>query len=194
MSSAPSHQQDPATAAWADRRADARRNHERIIAAALEVFAERGLEATVPDVAARAGVGKATVYRSYPTKTDLVEAVARHGLAWLADRVAAAARRPDAFTALHDLLGDISEKLAGDRVLVEVLPQARQWREDNGLNLQFAQIIAAAQRQGRLRSDVTPQDLQVLVGGYARVLLDLGIHDPAQWRRYATLALNALRP
>src|SRR5690348_17101316 len=83
---------EPATADWSDRRADARRNHERVIAAAIEVFAERGLEATVPEVAARAGVGKATVYRSYPTKADLVAAVARHQINWLAERVAAAAR------------------------------------------------------------------------------------------------------
>ena len=183
----------PETSAWSDRRADARRNHERVTAAALEVFAERGLEATVPEVAARAGVGKATVYRSYPTKADLVEAVARHRLAWFARRVAEASRRPDAYAALQELLCDVSERLAEDRILVEVLPRARQWREDDAVSQQFARLIAAAQRQGRLRADVTTQDVRVLVGGYARVLLDLGVTDPAQWRRYAVLALNALR-
>ena len=129
MPPAPSN--DPAAADWVDRRVDALVNHERVIAAAIEVFAERGLEATVPEVAARAGVGKATVYRSYPTKADLVDAVTRHQLDWLAERVAAATRQPDAFTALRDLIGDMSEKLASDRVLVQILPHARQWRQEH---------------------------------------------------------------
>ena len=57
------------------RRADAVRNRERVVAAAAAVFAERGVEAGVPDIAARAGVGKATVYRSFPTKEHLIAAV-----------------------------------------------------------------------------------------------------------------------
>jgi AcrR family transcriptional regulator len=193
MAMPPAPLNDPATADWSDRRVDARRNHERVIAAAIEVFAERGLEATVPEVAARAGVGKATVYRSYPTKAGLVDAVTRHQLTWLAERVTAATRQPDAFTALSDLIGDISEKLAGDRLLVQILPHAPQWRQEH-LEGQLTQLIETARRQGRLRPDTTPQDFQVLVGGYSRVLLELDIRDPAQWRRYATLALNALRP
>ncbi|MEU5885148.1 helix-turn-helix domain-containing protein [Spirillospora sp. NPDC047279] len=193
MSPALSHEADPAGADWADRRADARRNHERIVAAAVEVFAERGLEATVPEVAARAGVGKATVYRSYPTKADLVEAVARHRITWLIERVDAAARQPDAFEALRSLLIDIAERLASDRFLVEVLPHDQRWNGQTRSTEQFAGLVAAAVEQGRLRPDATLQDIRVLVGGYSRVLLDLGIRDPAQWRRYAALALDALR-
>ena len=177
-----------------DRRADARRNHERVFTAAVEVFAERGLEATVPEIAARAGVGKATVYRSYPTKADLAEAVARHRLAWLAERMAAAARQPDAFTALRDLLCDISERLSEDRLLVEVLPRARHWEEENDISGLTERLIATARRQGTLRPDATARDIRILVGGYSRVLIDLDVRDPAQWRRYATLSLNALRP
>ena len=184
----------PEIADWSDRRADARRNHERVIAAAIEVFAERGLEATVPEVAARAGVGKATVYRSYPTKADLIAAVARHQITWLSQRIAAAAREPDAFTALSDLLGDMAERLAGDRVLAAVLPKGDRLTEDTGPAEDLARVIAAAQRQGRLRADVSIEDVRVLLGGCSRVLIERGIHDPAQWRRYAGLVLNALRP
>ncbi|HET8952358.1 MAG TPA: helix-turn-helix domain-containing protein, partial [Solirubrobacteraceae bacterium] len=56
-------------------RADAVRNSERVLAAAAEVLAEKGAEAGVPEIAARAGVGKGTVYRAYPTKEHLISAV-----------------------------------------------------------------------------------------------------------------------
>ncbi|MEU8819010.1 helix-turn-helix domain-containing protein [Actinoplanes sp. NPDC048796] len=72
------------------RRRDAVRNHERVIAAARELFSEQGLGVTVPQVAERAGVGKATVYRSYPAKQDVVVAVAREQFRQLAERTRAA--------------------------------------------------------------------------------------------------------
>src|SRR4051794_1873565 len=88
---------------WSDRRADARRNHERVLAAAAEVFTEHGLDATIPQVAARAGVGKATVYRSFPTKADLVRALAQTHVDWLDARIEAAleAAQQDAYRALE---------------------------------------------------------------------------------------------
>jgi AcrR family transcriptional regulator len=130
---------------WSGRRADARRNHERIIVAALEVFSERGLEATMPEVAKRAGVGKATVYRSYPTKAGLIDAIAEYQLRWVEERIAWAAEQPDA-------------------------PKA----------------------QGRLRPDVSNEDVRVLFGGSIRQLVAMGIRDPAVWRRYSRLILRAL--
>lgn len=117
----------------------------------------------------------------------------RHQITWLSQQVAAAARRPDAFTALQDLLCDMAQRLAGDRVLAAVLPKGDQWMEDTGLTEHLARIVAAAQRQGRLRPDATVQNIRVMIGGCSRVLIDQGIHDPAQWRRYANLVLDALR-
>lgn len=180
------------TADWSDRRADARRNHERVVAAALEVFAERGLEATVPEVAARAGVGKATVYRSFPAKDDLIAAVARHEITWLTRRIAAAPTDGDAFTTLQALFGDIAEHVAGNRVLAEILPTAPLREGDAPDHVE--RLLATARDQGTVRPDATVQDIKVLISGCSRALTDLGVHDPAQWRRYATLALNALRP
>lgn len=178
---------------WSERRVDARRNHEQVTAAALAVFAEKGMEATVPDVAARAGVGKATVYRSYPTKSDLIDAVARHHLTWLTERVERAAADPDALAALRSLLDDLSDRLAGDRSFAETLPRTMRPSDRDRTDDVLTRIITAAKRAGHLRPDVTVQDIRVLVGGYSRVLLDLGIRDKAQWRRYATLVLDALR-
>ncbi|MEX5637638.1 TetR/AcrR family transcriptional regulator [Parafrankia sp. FMc2] len=180
---------------WSERRADARRNHEQIIAAAIEVFSEKGLAATVPEVAARAGVGKATVYRSYPTKDALVEAVAEHQLSWVDARLMTAAEHADPVAGLHGFIRDVFALLAGNQLLLaQVLPQQdRPMVRARTLQL-LAGIVDAARDQGALRPDVTAMDVRVLIGGCSRVLSELGIRDPEQWRRYADMVMAALRP
>lgn len=180
---------------WADRRADARRNHERVLAAAIEVFTEHGLDATVPQVAARAGVGKATVYRSYPTKADLIDAIATLHLDWLRATIASAVRAAevDAFGALSEALHAVTERLATDRLMAEVLARNDGLEADSETDDSAERILALGREQGTLRADLTMMDVQVLVGGVAHVLLERGITDPATWRRYTDLALAALR-
>ncbi|SQD98824.1 MULTISPECIES: TetR/AcrR family transcriptional regulator [unclassified Parafrankia] len=195
MSSPPGDTAERGCPDWSERRADARRNHEQIIAAAIAVFAEKGLNATVPEVAARAGVGKATVYRSYPTKADLIRAVAEHQVRWVEARLAAAAEESDPYAALRGFLYDVSERLADDQVLLaEVLPKKDSRTAEAPVSRVLAGIVDAAREQGTLRSDVTALDVRILVGGYARVLSDLGIRDPKEWRRYAGMVMAALRP
>lgn len=179
---------------WAGRRADARRNHDDVFAAAVEVFAERGEDATIPEVAARAGVGKATVYRSYPTKAALVDAVARDQVAWLDGRIHEAHREPDAFEALSGLLGDICQRIAADRLFLHVLIRKDQWNSGLDRVEVLDGLLRDAKRQGRLRDDATVEDIRVMVGGFTRSLLELDVRDPAKWRRYATLVLKALSP
>jgi AcrR family transcriptional regulator len=180
---------------WAARRADARRNHERVLAAAVEVFTEHGLEATIPQVAARAGVGKATVYRSYPTKADLVHALARVHLDWLNTRIRAAAEaaHDDAFAALTACAEDIFARLAEDRLMIEVLSGVEGLEEDPKEAEHLVTILSLGKEQGALREDVTDTDAHVMLAGVARALLDLGTRDPVVWRRYARLAIAALR-
>src|SRR3954466_5722258 len=96
------------------RRADARRNRERVIAAAAEVFAQKGLDAGVPEIAARAGVGKATVYRSFPSKEHLVGAVACERLDWVAAQARLGLEAGDAAQGFRDALTAIAERQAGD--------------------------------------------------------------------------------
>src|SRR3954465_4361278 len=96
------------------RRADALRNRERVIAAAAVVFAEKGLDAGVPEIAARAGVGKATVYRSFPSKEHLVAAVACERLAWITELATRALEAPDAGQAFERTVLAIAEQQAGD--------------------------------------------------------------------------------
>ena len=80
-------------------RADAVRNRERVVAAAAEVFAEKGEAAVVPEIAARAGVGKGTVYRCFPTKDHLVAAVASERVRWFEREARAAAAADDPWAA-----------------------------------------------------------------------------------------------
>jgi AcrR family transcriptional regulator len=180
---------------WSRRRADARRNHERVLAAASEVFTEHGLDATIPQVAARAGVGKATVYRSFPTKADLVRALAQTHTDWLGARLDAAAAEAehDAYAAMEDALVDIFARLATDRLMADVL-SAADGVEDPVSGGHVQRILDLAIAQGTLRADAQGLDITVFVAGAAHSLLELKIADPEIWRRYARLALAALRP
>lgn len=180
---------------WSTRRSDARRNHERVLSAAIEVFTERGLEASMAEVAARAGVGKATVFRSYPTKADLVRAIGQRHVDWLVESIREVERRAeaDAHTALRDGLAAIMMRLAQDRLMVDVLRGAGGLASDE-MAQHIERVLQLGRRQGALRSDVSGLDIQVLVTGAARALLDLDIRDPEVWRRYAHLSLAALRP
>ena len=182
---------------WRGRRADARRNHERVIAAALEVFTERGLDATIPDVAARAGVGKATVYRSFPARDDLLAAVALHQLDLVEQRVTAALREPDPAAALRDLVSYLFEQLRTDQLTATVL-RTRAVPAADAARQRIMDIISAAidaaKPAGTVRRDATFEDLATLVGGCAQQLHQSGITDSGAWQRYAALALAALRP
>lgn len=183
---------------WTGRRADARRNHERVLAAAVEVFTEHGLDATIPQVAERAGVGKATVYRSYPTKADLVMALARVHVEWLEDVVARGARAADADAggALRAILHEIVARLAEDRLMVEVLMvvDGGDFDENTDTTSQFEHVLEQGRRQGSLRHDVELFDVQVLLAGIARSLIELDNRDPDTWRRFADFVLAAVRP
>jgi AcrR family transcriptional regulator len=185
------------SAATLPKRADAVRNRERVVAAAAAVFAERGVEAGVPDIAARAGVGKATVYRSFPTKEHLIAAVVTEKLADLERRARERLDHPDPWRAIVELVDDHASRQCVDRSLSSALhagvaadllaePRARMWAVMDDL-------MDRAKAQGTMRADVTAADLRVLWLGVARVLTADGVDEPAAWHRYSRLALDALR-
>jgi AcrR family transcriptional regulator len=179
------------------KRADALRNRERVVAAAREVFAERGVEASVPEVAARAGVGKATVYRSFPSKEHLIAAVLIDRLEDFERRARELLEEPDAWTALGELLSEKAVEQCADRTLASafqarasspLLADARRRMWDA-----VEALMDRAKHQGAMRADATTEDLRVLWGGAARILTAEDVDDPDAWRRYARLALDALR-
>jgi AcrR family transcriptional regulator len=179
------------------KRADAIRNRERVIAAARTVFAERGIEAGVPEVAARAGVGKATVYRSFPSKEHLIAAVVIDRMEDFERSARELADEPDAWAALRKLLTEKAVEHCADRTLAsavqagaasELLGEARQRMWDA-----VRELMDRAKEQGTMRASATTEDLRVLWGGVARTLTADDVDDVEEWRRYARLALDALR-
>src|ERR1700753_1234182 len=95
-------------------RADAARNRERIVAAASEVFAERGLEASTAEIAARAGVGEATLFRRFPTKDDLITAIIGVQFEEAAALAAACLEDEDAWRGVERFLEGMAERASRD--------------------------------------------------------------------------------
>ncbi|MFF3257404.1 TetR/AcrR family transcriptional regulator [Actinacidiphila glaucinigra] len=188
----PSHSPDPDRPTTASpRRADARRNHDRVVAAAVDVFREHGTLATVPQIAARAQVGKATVYRSFPTKEDLLETVTRLSLAELERRTAAARARPGPDEAFRCHVLALFDVLARDRLLAERLADAASPAAVSVLQ-SLTDAMETARAAGALREDTTALDLRVLLCGAALQLVRLKEPDPSVWHRYAEMVLRAL--
>jgi AcrR family transcriptional regulator len=178
-------------------RRDAARNRERVLAAAAHVFAEQGLEASVAEVARRAEVGKATIFRSYPTKEDLIGAVAAEPVRWVAEAAADALARPDAWAAFADLIVRIAERHATDLVHAAALASASGSRELDEARARARDALDAlmdrAKEQGAMRADARAEDVGVLFKGVTAAMPDEQRHDVERWRRWAAMFTAALR-
>src|SRR6476646_613671 len=102
-------------------RADARRNREAVIAAAKKLFADQGLEAQMPDVAKAAKVGVGTVYRHFPTKEDLIAALAEERFERLAEKAREGIANDDSWEGLCEFIRVSARIQADDRGLCEVM-------------------------------------------------------------------------
>jgi len=180
-------------------RADARRNRERILAAARAEFAEHGSEAQMDDVARRAGVGLGTVYRHYPTKEALqVELVREKFRRFTAETRDALERDGEPFEVLAGLMRSNAEALASDTGTQQVLAGAGEhiWTqataEQNELLELTQQLIDRAKRAGTIRADATANDIAMLHCG---VSATMAYHASGlDWRRHLELLIDALRP
>ena len=179
-------------------RADAVRNRARVVQAAIEVLGEKGPAAGIDEVAARAGVGKATVYRSFPTKDDLVAAVALERLRWFGELALAASESEDAGAALRGFLEAAAESQRADRMLfaavaaAQVTPAMRDARA--AVTDAVTALLERGKAQGTVRADAEARDIRMLLHGAAQVLNAEEERDPAVWRRCAGLVADALRP
>src|SRR4051812_36848426 len=150
-------------------RADARRNRERVLTAAREVFAEHGREAQMDDVARRAAVGVGTVYRHFPTKEALIDAIAGEALGRLLDfAVEQVAREDDAWDALVCTLHAGAEIMAADRAISQIMtegPVTLDADTQRRLNEAFTVLLERARDAGALREGVVLDDVPMLMCG-----------------------------
>ena len=176
-------------------RADAARNRELILETAAAVFAEQGLDASYDEIARRAGVGVGTVYRRFPERAELVQALFESRIGEMVAVAEEAAARPDAWDGLTWFLEKSLERQVADRGLKEVLVSTMSaddhmtiGRERIGPILE--DVVARARRDGSLRSDVEASD----IGMQLMMMSSMSVPgQPDLWRRYLALLVDALR-
>ncbi|HEY2575968.1 MAG TPA: TetR/AcrR family transcriptional regulator [Streptosporangiaceae bacterium] len=180
-------------------RKDAERNRQRILRAAAEVFTTRGLQTSLDDVARHAGVGVGTVYRRFPDKNALVDALFEERLQQIVGLAEQAWGEPDSWVALATFLEKAGELLAADRGLREILMFATYGRDriataKGQMQPAVTKLVARAQQDGKLRADVEPTDFP-FVEFMLTAAAEYGDRiQPGIWRRYLTIILDGLRP
>ena len=180
-------------------RRDAERNRQRILAAAADAFAAGGLAVTMDEIARRAGVGVGTVYRRFPDKELLIEALFEQRIDALVALAEAARDDPDPFAGLVRFFETFLAVQAADRGLKEVVlgtargaGRAARARERIGPIVDH--LLARACEAGEVRPDVAASDL-ALIQFMLGAVIDF-THDvaPETWRRILAIVLDGLRP
>jgi AcrR family transcriptional regulator len=179
-------------------RRDAEKNRQRILAAARELFAERGLGVTLNDIAHHAGVGVGTVYRRFPDKAQLIDGLFEERLEEFVELMTAALDDPDPWQGFAGFLVRSLELQAADRGLRELVLGAPGGRERVArfraqLYPLGSRLVQRARGGGQLRADCETQDIAIL-----QLMLGLVIdaaHDvePELWRRSLGIVLQGLR-
>ena len=179
-------------------RADARRNRERILAAAREQFAEHGVDVHMERIARAAGVGVGTVYRHFPAKKDLLQALADERFAVFAEAARAALNDPDPWRGFCELMRECGRITATDRALSEAMDQFPELcaasAEKVRLQELTGQLIERAKASGAMRGEFTTDDIPSLMRGLARATATQPSGPPAiSWERYLDIMLAGLR-
>ncbi|WP_371476667.1 TetR/AcrR family transcriptional regulator [Kitasatospora sp. NBC_00315] len=180
------------------RRRDARRNRELLIVAAHEVYGEQGVDAPLNVIARRAGFGNATLYRHFPDRAALAEAVFRDTLAAITEAGEQARLATDPWSGLTGYLDQVFTLLATDRGAGDLmttglagLPSLDALHPHNRETT--AILIGRAQADGTVRGDVTPEDLLLALAALGRTAPALEAVAPGAWRRSLALLLDGFR-
>jgi AcrR family transcriptional regulator len=179
-------------------RADAVRNRAAVIQGARKVMAKKGLDAGIDEIARVAKVGVGTVYRHFPTKDDLVAALADYRFERLAEFAHEALAEDDPAAAFERFLFRAGELQAADLALSEVMrghenvmPEAA---ERVGLLELTREVLTRAQNAGAIRPDVEAEDIPMIMCGIGTTT-----NHPApfigkdSWRRFLALVLDGMR-
>jgi AcrR family transcriptional regulator len=180
-------------------RRDAERNRQRIVEAARVVFAERGLSGSYDDIAREAGVGVGTVYRRFPEKEQLIDALFEERLEQMVDVARAAVDNPDPWESFAGFLIRMQEIQSLDRGFKEIVLAGARGAERAAAARELliplaAQILERAKDAGAVRDDLELTDfpmIQLAIGAIAESSRDT---SPDVWRRTMSIVLDGLRP
>ncbi|HEX6390680.1 MAG TPA: helix-turn-helix domain-containing protein [Solirubrobacteraceae bacterium] len=176
-------------------RADARRNRERILEAAREVFPVQGMQAQMDDVATTAGVGVGTVYRHFPTKESLLTAIVSEKFARITEFAQEALAEPAAWPAFVRMLERGGELHAADAALQQTLLIAPTtvWEaakaEHPDLDVASAEIVRRAIAEGDMRADFQAEEIGLVMCGVVATMAR-GFGD---WRRHLEIVVDGIR-
>jgi AcrR family transcriptional regulator len=177
-------------------RVDAERNRQRIVAAAREVFAERGLDVPMEEIAKHAGVGVGTLYRRYPTRAELIAAAFEAKMTAYAEAAREALANPDPWLGFCGYVERMCAMQAGDRgfttVLTMTFPTAKRIEADRARAFaDFTALVGNAKEAGRLRADFVAEDLPMFLMANAGVLTATADAAPGTWRRLVGYLIQA---
>ncbi|HJQ45665.1 MAG TPA: TetR/AcrR family transcriptional regulator [Amycolatopsis sp.] len=155
-------------------RADARRNRARVLAAAQDAFAQEGPSVPLDEIARRAGVGAGTVYRHFPSKESLFEAVVVDGVQRLTEQARDRLRAADPGGAFFGFVEIVAEQAMLNKALCEAIESAGGVLASGELphtefRALFGELLVRAQAAGAVRGDVEPGDLTALLAGYVAI-------------------------
>ena len=170
-------------------RADAARNREKVLQAARQAFAESGYGVPLDEIASRAGVGPGTVYRHFPSKEALFEAVVTARITDLVSDARARADADDPGEAFFGFLARIAGEAAAKRDLPDAISVTGSLREDLFAALDL--LLRRAQQAGAVRAGIVTSDLIVLLKGMFAGLA--GSTDPAVHERVFAVLADGLR-
>ncbi len=181
-------------------RSDARRNRNAIVCAARELFAEKGMDVQMDEIARRAKVGVGTLYRHFPAKEDLLDAVIARRFERLAERAVEAVRRAsrgEAWEAFRDYVEWSAELQAGDRALSEAMATRSERMHaaavGSGLVTQLELLLEQAMRAGALREDLVVEDIPAMVCSIGSVAVAAAEKPGWRWDRVLAIWLDGVR-
>ncbi len=178
-------------------RADARRNREKVLTAARAVFGDHGRDAQMDDIARRAGVGVGTVYRHFPTKEALLEALIVESFEQITEQAERSLEIEDPWEAFSTLMWRAAEIMAADRALSEVFAASTGSVEERMPTLEalrdaVGRVIERGQQAGTIRDDMVVDDVPMIMCGIGSATKKPHVCTEA-WRRHLMIVLDGLR-
>ena len=179
-------------------RADAERNRRRLLDAAQELFSERGLDVGVAEIAERAGVGRGTLFRNFPSKEDLIAAIVVERMGEAVERGRARLDASDPGEALFEFLAEIAGRQQLDRALFEAV--ADTWLANDEIRAAHAgvvgvvgELLGRAQHADVVRDDIGAMDVLMLFKGVCETACAFAHIDSEIVPRHLDLLRAALR-